>query len=77
MTNLTINKVDLHHIKEALESFQAELEILENDNVWYQSDSSDRLKSALQIVYELLGVVTYDGEDDYESEQRTLELRFD
>ena len=76
MTNLTLSRVDLCHIKLALETFQAELELLERDNLWYVSDSTDRLDSALEILYSVLGVDMSNGED-YESEQRTLELRFE
>lgn len=77
MTQLTATRQDLHHVKEALESFQAELEILEHDNEWFVSDSRDRLASALEIIYNYLGIVNPNGELDYESEQRTLELRFE
>jgi len=76
MNLLTLTKADVYHIKDALESFQAELEILENDKEWYVSDSKDRVDSALQILYTVLGIDPNKGTDENENQPRNLELRF-
>jgi len=76
MNLFTLTKADVYHIKDALESFQAELEILENDKEWYVSDSKDRVDSALQILYTVLGIDPNKGTDENENQPRNLELRF-
>lgn len=46
-----MTRVDLEHVKNALESALEELEELQVQEEWFVSPSIDRLYSALEILY--------------------------
>lgn len=48
MKNMTRN--DLHHLMEAFDTVEAELEELETTKEWYSSDCFDLIRSSRQII---------------------------
>ena len=75
---MSLTRADLLHVYEALQTFDAELDMLEASADWFVSDSRDRLDSSLQLLADELGIEESDdiGEAN-DLIQRTLELHFD
>ena len=75
---MSLTRADLLHVYKALQTFDAELDMLEVSGDWFVSDSRDRLASSLQLLADELGIEESDdiGEAN-DLIQRTLELHFD
>jgi hypothetical protein len=69
---MEIREHELWFIYETLKTVECELGALEKQQVWFVSDSRERLDTSLEIVGGLLGV--QNDEPDYEIEQAAFEF---
>ena len=74
---MKVKRIDLLHLLKAFDAVEAELEQLESNELWFSSDSLDRVISSKQILHSVLGIEENYKEDHDEIKCATPELRFE